>query len=119
MRNHLWAQPTIIDSDIVDVAGEVHACAEIVPELKAAARRRMHVPVSEQRRWLAAVLREHYAYYGLPSDYRSLNTFFHQVCRIWYRTLRRRSQKIRLTWQRYGQLLMSTPLPAPCIVHKR
>jgi len=88
-------------------------------ELKATARRRMHMPVCEQYRWLAAVLRGHYAYYGLRSNYRSLCTFFREVCRLWYRTLRRRSQKSRLTWSRYGQLLASMPLPTPRIVHPR
>ena len=40
--------------------------------LRAEARRRMHMPVTDQHRWLCQVLRGHYMYFGLPSNLRSL-----------------------------------------------
>lgn len=43
--------------------------------LREEARRRMHAPVAEQHRWLCQVLTGHYTYYGLPSNFRSLNAF--------------------------------------------
>jgi RNA-directed DNA polymerase len=64
----------------------------------------MHAPVSVQRDWLASVLRGHYAYYGLPSNWHQLDTFYDEVCRLWYRVLSRRSQR-RLTWAPFTQLL--------------
>jgi hypothetical protein len=35
--------------------------------------------------------------------------------RIWYRWLRRRSQRTRLNWQRFGDILKAFPLPRPSI----
>ncbi|MFQ5668766.1 MAG: group II intron reverse transcriptase/maturase, partial [Candidatus Binatia bacterium] len=78
------------------------------------ARRRMHTPVAIQQQWLCQVLRGHYAYYGLPSNFRSLNGFYQNVQRIWFRALRRRSQR-RMDWKDFGGLLERFPLPRPSI----
>ncbi len=40
------------------------------------ARRRRHMPVSDQHQWLCHPLCGHYAYYGLPSNFRSLSGFY-------------------------------------------
>jgi hypothetical protein len=79
-------------------------------ELRAEARRRMHAPVGKQRDWLAAVLGGHYAYYGLPSNWHRLDTFYDEVRRLWDRVLNRRSQR-RLSWARFNALLERFPLP--------
>lgn len=80
------------------------------------ARRRMHMPVRDQHQWLTQVLRGHYAYYGLPSNFRSMRGYYQQVKRIWYCALRRRSQR-RLTWTGFVELLERFPLPTPRITH--
>jgi RNA-directed DNA polymerase len=80
-------------------------------------KRRRHRPVREQHGWLAAVLRGHYAYYGVTGNYRRLNSFHYQVRRAWLAALRRRSQRPRLPWARFEKLLQVFPLPAPRIVH--
>jgi hypothetical protein len=36
----------------------------------------MHAPMAEQQRWYASILRGHYAYYGLPHNWRALNGFY-------------------------------------------
>jgi len=87
--------------------------------LRLEARRWMHRPLPEQHRWLAQVLRGHYAYYGLPCNYRSLNTFYWQVRRRWCRALRRRGQRRPLTWDRFNEYLVRFPLPVPTITHPR
>ncbi len=46
---------------------------------------------------------------------RSLHTFYDGVKRAWFTTLRRRSQKSRMTWQRFNELLRVYPLPRPVI----
>ena len=81
-------------------------------EVKLEARRRMHRPVAEQHRWLSSVLRGHYRYYGLPSNYEALAAFRYQVARIWCRSLRRRSQR-SMTWDAYNEILRRLPLPSP------
>lgn len=84
--------------------------------LRTEARRRMHVAVCEQHQWLCQVLRGHYQYYGLPSNFRCLQAFYQQVRRIWFRALQRRSQR-RMSWDAYGAVLQLFPLPTPRITH--
>jgi len=87
-------------------------------ELRAEAWRRMHAPVGVQRDWLASVLRGHYVYYGLPSNWHRLDTFYDEVRRLWYHVLNRRSQR-RLSWARFYDLLERFPLPRARITHSR
>ena len=82
--------------------------------LREQARIRMHAPVAEQHRWLCQVLRGHYAYYGLPSNFQALNVFYQQVRLLWFRSLRRRSQR-RMTWDDYDVLFKRFSLPLPRI----
>jgi group II intron reverse transcriptase/maturase len=67
-------------------------------------RRRMHDPVPEVGKWLATVVRGHVQYYGVPRNTPATSLFRYQVIQLWRRTLRRRSQKTRLTWQRMARL---------------
>jgi group II intron reverse transcriptase/maturase len=84
--------------------------------LRQEARHRMHAPVAVQHRWLCQVLRGHYEYYGLVNNFRSLNAFHQGVRRLWFRALRRRSQR-RMNWQEFSALLERNPLPTPRITH--
>lgn len=84
--------------------------------LKQEARRRMYAPVADQHRWLSAVLRGHYAYYGLPSNFASIAGLFREVRQLWYRTLRRRCRQ-QMTWARFAALLETFTLPRPRITH--
>ena len=78
--------------------------------------RRMHQPIPEQGRWLASVLRGHYGYYAVPDNIEALRAFREGLIRHWLRTLRRRSQRSRLTWERMGRLA-DRWLPQPRILH--
>lgn len=84
--------------------------------MKMEARRRMHQPVAVQHRWLCQVLRGHYRYYGVRSNYSSLSVFRREVRRIWFRTLRRRSRR-PIPWTRLFDLEKRCPLPEPRITH--
>jgi hypothetical protein len=44
---------------------------------------------------------------------RSLATLRHHVRRSWYKWLNRRSQRSRLNWKRFKDLLRDFPLPSP------
>jgi RNA-directed DNA polymerase len=81
-------------------------------------RRRMHAPLPDQHRWLCRVLRGHYRYYGLPSNWHALDGFYDEVLRGWFRALRRRSQR-GLTWDRFNQWLVRFPLPRARLFHTR
>ena len=85
-------------------------------ELRQEARERRHTPIADQHTWLSQVLRGHSASYGLPSHFRLLMAFYEQLRDLWYRALRRRSQR-GLTWDRFNALLERFPLPSPRITH--
>jgi len=85
-------------------------------EVKAALRERMHQPVAEQGTWLASVIRGYFAYHAVPGNWQALGAFRTQCTRLWYKTLRRRSQKSTLTWDRM-QKLAEAWLPLARILH--
>ena len=79
-------------------------------------RKRMHQPVAEVGKWLRSVITGHNRYYGVPGNLPSLGSFRYQVARYWYRTLRRRSQRTRVTWARMFRLFRHW-LPWPTLHH--
>jgi RNA-directed DNA polymerase len=85
-------------------------------EIKEELRRRMHCPIPEQAGWIKQVVRGFFAYYAVPTNGAALTAFYYHVKRIWLRTLRRRSQKDRFSWQRMDSLAADW-LPQPRILH--
>ena len=85
-------------------------------ELKEEMRRRMHWPISEQGEWLKQVVGGFFNYHAVPTNSRALAAFRRHVMVLWGRTLRRRSQKDRTTWDRIAQLAEEW-LPKPRILH--
>ena len=85
-------------------------------EVKAELRRRMHRPVPEQGQWLRSVVQGYFAYHAVPGNWKALGAFRTQCTRLWYRTLRRRSHKSRLTWQRMTAIANAW-LPRARILH--
>src|SRR4030088_511342 len=85
-------------------------------EIKDELRRRILQPIPEQGSWLKLVITGYYAYHAVPTNSRSLGAFRDHVIRLWGRTLRRRSQKHALTWERMGKVADDW-LPQPRILH--
>ena len=69
-------------------------------EVKTELRRRRHLPIPEQGKWLRSVINGHFAYYAVPTNGQSLARFRNQVTREWHRALRRRSQRDRKRMRR-------------------
>jgi len=84
--------------------------------VKTEMRRRMHLPIPEQGRWLARVLQGHYNYYAVPDNSHALRGFRDRVLRHWRRALSRRSQKDRMTWEQFNRYTRRW-LPQPRILH--
>jgi group II intron reverse transcriptase/maturase len=84
--------------------------------IKEALRRRWHEPVSMTGRWLRAVVQGYLNYHAVPGNMDSLNSFRTQVIWRWYRALRRRGQRRRLTWVRFLRLVDAW-LPSARILH--
>jgi RNA-directed DNA polymerase len=85
-------------------------------EIKQALRRCMHRPIPQQGKWLGQVVRGYFNYHAVPTNGPALDVFRHHVTDLWRRTLRRRSQKDRMTWERMTQLVGDW-LPKPIILH--
>jgi RNA-directed DNA polymerase len=85
-------------------------------EVKAELRRRMHGPIREQGAWLKQVVTGFCNYHAVPNNLRAVAAFRHHITDLWRRTLRRRGQKRRVTWERIGKLA-DYWLPKPRILH--
>ena len=85
-------------------------------EVKTELRARRHLPIPEQGRWLASVLRGHCNYYAVPGNIQALRAFRYQIIGHWLKALRRRSQRTSMTWKRMSRL-QTRWLPAVRILH--
>jgi RNA-directed DNA polymerase len=85
-------------------------------EVKEELRQRRHEPIPEQGKWLGQVVGGFFAYHAVPTNSDALNTFRHQVTDLWRRSLQRRSQRDRTTWERMATLVEAF-LPRPRILH--
>jgi group II intron reverse transcriptase/maturase len=78
-------------------------------------RRHRHTSVKEQHAALTRRIQGHFNYFGVSGNFRSLLLVIEQAKRSWYKWLCRRSQRKRLTWERFADLLRDFPLPVPRI----
>ena len=74
-------------------------------EVRHELRRRMHDPIPEQGAYLRSVVGGHIRYYGVPLNGRSISAFHKEVCWLWLKVLKRRSQKDRMTWDKMKRLV--------------
>ena len=88
-----------------------------VKRVAAWCRKNRHLPFSEQHRALSRTLQGHYGYYGITGNSRALYRFRFEVVRVWRKWLARRSNRSRLTWDRFNEILKRRPLPAARVVH--
>ena len=86
-------------------------------DLKAKLRQRMHGRIPGTVKWLQQVVSGYFQYHAIPGNWARLQTFRDEVQRMWFRTLRRRSQRHRLTWERFrtslGNLLPPVQILQP------
>jgi hypothetical protein len=81
-------------------------------------RTNRHRPVAWQHQQLVAKLRGHNNYFGIIGNFRALSRLRLETTRAWRKWLDRRSDKARMSWQRFGNLLRRYPLPAPVIRYR-
>ena len=86
-------------------------------DIKAKLRERMHARVPGTVKWLQRVVSGYFQYHAIPGNWARLEGFRKEVQRIWFRTLRRRSQRSRITWERFrtcfGSLLPPVQILQP------
>ena len=85
-------------------------------EIKQTLKRRMHVPIAKQGAWLRQVVIGYYGYHAVPNNIRALSAFRRQIRWLWWRSLRRRSQKDRTSRATMIRLAKRW-LPEPSIQH--
>jgi hypothetical protein len=71
----------------------------------------------EQHWELGRKLRGHNAYYGITGNQLPLSRFRYETLRVWRKWLNRRSQRARMTWERFARLSARYPLPPSRVVH--
>lgn len=85
-------------------------------EVKEELRRRRHDSLVDQGRWLRAVVSGYFAYHAVPTNAQAIGAYRHHVIDLWRRSLKRRSQKDRMTWARMDRLAKEW-LPPPHVLH--
>jgi group II intron reverse transcriptase/maturase len=85
-------------------------------KIKEELRRRWHMPIPEQGKWLRQVIIGYLGYHAVPTNARRISAFRYYVVNLWRQALKRRSQKDRTTWERITQIA-SDWLPTPRILH--
>ena len=76
-----------------------------------------HQAVPWQARYLNAVLKGHYHYYGITGNFKSVSAFYRHIKRTWHRYLSRRSQRSYIKWEKYLRILDRFPLTSPYLPH--
>ena len=85
-------------------------------QLKQELQRRMHDPIAQTGRWLQSVVQGYFNYYAVPGNLDSLGVFRERLLGLWWRRLRRRSQKHPFSWTR-TLALGDRWLPQPRVLH--
>jgi len=76
-------------------------------------RRQRHRSIPEQHVALKRRIQGHFNYFGVNENLRNMTLLVHHVQRAWYKWLNRRSQRSRLNWERFEDLLKDFPFPRP------
>ena len=84
--------------------------------IKQALGRRRHQPIPVLGAWLRRVTVGYFRYHAVPGNLRVLTTFRREVVRAWLHALRRRSQRHRMNWDRFG-MIANRWVPTPTILH--
>jgi hypothetical protein len=69
-----------------------------------------HQAVAWQSRYLNAVLTGHYNYFGVTGNYPSISKFYRGVLYAWKKYLGKRSQRAKLSWEKFMGILKTYPL---------
>jgi group II intron reverse transcriptase/maturase len=72
-----------------------------------------HRRLAEQAAEINQILRGHYAYYGMGGNLRTLHRLHRSCKRCWRKMLSSRSQRGRLTWEKFQKIEKTFPLWRP------
>ena len=79
-------------------------------------RRRMHEPIPRAGQWLRPGIVGYYRYHAVSGNIDRLESFHRALIHLWYRMLKRRRNKSKITWSAM-YTIADQWLPAPRIYH--
>ena len=79
-------------------------------------RKIRHWKIAEQGAWLRRVVLGWMNYHSVPGNFDRVEQLRTQVRRLWLAALRRRSQRDRMTWERFARIA-ERHLPRPKVLH--
>jgi RNA-directed DNA polymerase len=79
-------------------------------------RERLHERTTDTAEWLQSVVRGYFQYHAVPRNEERLQAFRHEVLRMWWWQLRRRSPRTRWTWNKFWERLGNL-IPEVAILH--
>ena len=85
-------------------------------EVKSELRKRMHQTICDQGIWLRSVVNGYYVYHAIPGNWDAIGAFRTQTAKLWFKSLRKRSQRTRMTWERMVRIV-DLWLPPARILH--
>jgi RNA-directed DNA polymerase len=74
-------------------------------EIRQNLRERLHEKTKDIGESLGSVVRGYFGYHAVPCNEYRLKAFRHEVLRMWWWQLRRRSQRSRWSWERFRERL--------------
>ena len=78
-------------------------------------RRHRHQPVKTQHAALLRKLNGHLNYFSVNGNGERVRALLYYARRCWHYWLQRRSQRTRMTWASFNELLRNYPLPSPAV----
>ena len=81
-------------------------------EIKEEMRYRLHQRIAEQGKWLKSVVAGYLAYHAVPTNARGISAFRYHVIQMWLKSLRRRSQRHNMPWERMNRIIDAWIPPA-------
>ena len=75
-------------------------------EIKVELNKRKHMSVVQTGKWIRSVIQGYFNYHAVPGNLRILSSFKRDICLMWLKSLRWRSQRSRMTWKRFSKLLV-------------
>jgi hypothetical protein len=85
-------------------------------EIKVELTYRRHASIALTGAWLRKVISGYFQYHAVPGNLFQLAIFRHRLCRLWRRVLTQRSQRGRISRERWSRILTRW-IPAPRVLH--
>ena len=107
---HVWGKSRLGKNVVRQVTAK-NRYARALAAITACCRVNRHQSIPDQHAHLTAMMRGHYAYYGITGNFRRLSWYARQVATIWQKWLSRRDRSFPKN--RFSALLQRHPLRQP------